>query len=68
MLEAKRVADHETLYEKYVNPQWSRLLDVLQMNVEYARCVGAELHTAEGRRILDFISGYCVHNVRPQPS
>ena len=63
MLEAKRVADHETLYEKYVNPQWSRLLDVLQMNVEYTRCVGAELHTAEGRRILDFISGYCVHNV-----
>lgn len=48
MLEAKRVADHETLYEKYVNPQWSRLLDVLQMNVEYARCVGAELHSPKG--------------------
>ena len=40
MLEAKRVADRETLYEKYVNPQWVRLLDVLQMNVEYTRCVG----------------------------
>jgi ornithine--oxo-acid transaminase len=63
MLEAKRVADRETLYEKYVNPQWVRLLDVLQMNVEYARCIGAELHTTDGRRILDFISGYCVHNV-----
>jgi ornithine--oxo-acid transaminase len=63
MLEAKRVADRETFYEKYVNPQWVRLLDVLQMNVEYARCVGAELHTTDGRRILDFISGYCVHNV-----
>jgi len=63
MLEAKRVADHETPYEKYVNPQWVRLLDVLQMNVEYARCVGAELHTTDGRRILDFISGYCVHNI-----
>jgi 4-aminobutyrate aminotransferase-like enzyme len=63
MLEAKRVADRETLYEKYVNPQWVRLLDVLQMNVEYTRCVGAELQTIDGRRILDFISGYCVHNV-----
>jgi ornithine--oxo-acid transaminase len=40
MLEAKRVVDRETLYEKYVNPQWVRLLDVLQMNVEYTRCVG----------------------------
>jgi ornithine--oxo-acid transaminase len=63
MLEARRVADRETLYERYVNPQWVRLLDVLQMNVEYASCVGAELHRADGRRILDFISGYCVHNV-----
>lgn len=51
------------LYERYVNPQWSRLLDVLQMNVAYVRCNGAELHTADGRTILDFNSGYCVHNV-----
>ena len=63
MLETRRVADRETLYEKYVNPQWARLLDVRQMNLEYARCVGAELHTTDGRRILDFISGFCVHNV-----
>ena len=33
------------------------------MNVEYARCAGSELLTADGRRILDFNSGYCVHNV-----
>ncbi|HEY2104850.1 MAG TPA: aminotransferase class III-fold pyridoxal phosphate-dependent enzyme, partial [Candidatus Binataceae bacterium] len=32
------------------------------MNVRYSRCVGAELHTADGRLILDFNSGYCVHN------
>ena len=63
MLEAKRVADHETLYEKYVNPPWVRLLDVLQMSVEYACCVGAELLTTDGRRIPDFISGYCAHNI-----
>jgi ornithine--oxo-acid transaminase len=63
MPEAKRAADQEMLYERYVNPQWVRLLDVLRMNIDYVRCVGAELHTANGRRILDFISGYCVHNI-----
>jgi len=50
------------LYEKFVNPQWVKLLDVLQMNVQYARCVGCELVTTDGRRMLDFNSGYCVHN------
>ena len=53
----------ENLYERYVNPQWVRLLDVLQMNVSYVRCSGAELHTADNRIILDFNSGYCVHNI-----
>jgi ornithine--oxo-acid transaminase len=33
------------------------------MNVRYRRCLGAELQTDDGRTILDFNSGYCVHNV-----
>jgi 4-aminobutyrate aminotransferase-like enzyme len=49
-------------YEEYVNPQWVALLNVLDMNVSYLRCVGSELFTDDGRRILDFLSGYCVHN------
>ena len=49
-------------YAERVNPAWVRLLDLLQMNVRYERCLGAELFTADGRRILDFLSGYCVHN------
>jgi ornithine--oxo-acid transaminase len=49
-------------YSAHVNPQWVRLLDVLQMNVSYERCAGAELFTTDGRRILDFLSGYCVLN------
>ncbi|MDQ2949720.1 MAG: aminotransferase class III-fold pyridoxal phosphate-dependent enzyme, partial [Acidobacteriota bacterium] len=32
------------------------------MNVRYDHCTGAELHTTDGRTILDFLSGYCVHN------
>jgi ornithine--oxo-acid transaminase len=49
-------------YQEFVNPQWVALLNLLDMNVEYERCSGCELFTKEGRRILDFLSGYCVHN------
>jgi ornithine--oxo-acid transaminase len=51
------------LYRERVNPEWVRLLDVLQMNARYTRCEGTELFTEDGRRILDFLSGYCVHNL-----
>lgn len=50
-------------YGERVNPQWVRLLDLLEMNVRYERCLGAELFTSDGQRIVDFLSGYCVHNV-----
>jgi len=49
-------------YAEHVNPQWVKLLSLLEMNVRYERCEGAELFTSDGRRILDFLSGYCVHN------
>ena len=32
------------------------------MNADYERCSGCELFTTDGRRILDFLSGYSVHN------
>jgi ornithine--oxo-acid transaminase len=54
--------DQDSLYHKNVNPQWVRLLNILQMNVRYTRCRGTVLETDDGRRILDFLSGYCVHN------
>jgi ornithine--oxo-acid transaminase len=50
-------------YSQHVNPQWVKLLDVLALAVRYERCIGAELFTTDGRRILDFLSGYCVHNI-----
>ncbi|MDR3718868.1 MAG: aspartate aminotransferase family protein [Bryobacteraceae bacterium] len=53
----------DELYDRRVNPQWVRLLNALQMNARYTCCSGAELFTADGRRILDFLSGYCVHNI-----
>src|SRR5438309_975264 len=49
-------------YRNFVNPEWARLLSLLGMDVTYRRCLGTELHTDDGRIILDFLSGYCVHN------
>jgi ornithine--oxo-acid transaminase len=49
-------------YQDSVNPQWVRLLNALKLNVRYTRCLGTELYIEDGRRILDFLSGYCVHN------
>ncbi len=49
-------------YADFVNPQWVRLLDLLDMNVRYERCAGAELFSQSGDCYLDFLSGYCVHN------
>ena len=49
-------------YAAHVNPQWVRLLQLLQMDTEYVRCEGVELTAVDGRMLLDFLSGYCVHN------
>src|SRR5579884_2698196 len=54
--------DPGLLYRDHVNPQWAHLLDVLGMNVRYVQCRGTAMHTEDGREILDFLSGYCVHN------
>ena len=34
-----------------------------QTSTPVLRASGAELDTADGRRLLDVLSGYCVHNV-----
>ncbi len=62
MIESPAVLGLEAQYREHVNPQWVHLLNLLQMNVRYVRCTGTELFTGDNRRILDFLSGYCVHN------
>jgi len=57
------VASASALYSDHVNPQWVKLLDMLGMNVRYTRCSGTELFMEDGNCVLDFLSGYCVHNV-----
>ena len=38
------------------------MLTLLGLNEEYERCEGTELYAKDGRKVLDFLSGYCVHN------
>ena len=49
-------------YAEYVNPQWARLLQLLEMDADYVECRGETLRTSDGRTILDFVSYYCVYN------
>lgn len=57
------IADRgQEFYARHVNPEWAKLVNLFQMNLHYTHCRGAELETVEGRTILDFLSGYCVHN------
>jgi len=56
-------ANFEEQYVSGVNPHWVRLLKLLQMNVRYERCSGSELLTTSGEKIIDCLSGYCVHNL-----
>jgi ornithine--oxo-acid transaminase len=63
MLNSAPAASLASDYTTYVNPRWAALLNLLQMNVKYDRCFATELFTADGRRILDYLSGYCVHNI-----
>jgi len=61
LIEVSKVSSVES-YSGHVNPEWVRLLRLLQMDAQYVRCEGTELVTETGRRILDYLSGYCVHN------
>ena len=63
MTAATNASESVQTYVDHVNPQWVRLLKLLQMQTEYTVCSGAELHTAQGDVLLDFLSGYCVHNI-----
>jgi len=53
----------DELYARHVNPQWVKLFNTLGMNVGYDSCRGTELRTRDNRKILDFLSGYCVYNM-----
>ena len=47
MTAATQTSESIQTYIDHVNPQWARLLNLLQMQTEYTVCSGAELHTAQ---------------------
>ena len=58
--------DHDNACQMYagrVNKQWVKFLNLLDMNVNYTRCIGSKLYTDAGDCYTDFLSGYCVQNV-----
>jgi ornithine--oxo-acid transaminase len=57
---AARGAEAFALHERYVNPQMPRVLRTIGFDVDYVRADGAYLFDREGRRYLDFLSGFGV--------
>jgi hypothetical protein len=52
MAAASGTSESVQTYVDHVNPQWVRLLRLLQMQTEYTLCAGTELHTAGGDVVL----------------
>jgi ornithine--oxo-acid transaminase len=56
----ERHGENSRLHARYVNPQMSRLLKTIGFDRVYVRGEGCYLFDAEGRRYLDFLSGFGV--------
>jgi len=59
----ERQGEQLDLHRKHVNPALSRVLQIIDYDVTYARGEGAYLFDREGRRYLDLLSGYGVYQL-----
>ncbi len=57
---AERRGDKVALFERYLNPQLSKVLKTLGFDANYVRAEGAYLFDAEDNRYLDLLSGFGV--------
>src|SRR2546423_3342420 len=57
---AQRGSEAFALHERYLNPQMPRVLRTIGFDADYVRAEGAYLFDREGRRYLDFLSGFGV--------
>jgi ornithine--oxo-acid transaminase len=57
---AQRGREAFALHERYLNPQMPRVLRTIGFDADYVRAEGAYLFDREGRRYLDFLSGFGV--------
>jgi acetylornithine/succinyldiaminopimelate/putrescine aminotransferase len=51
------------LWERFINPDYIKLLKALNFGREFVQAEGVRLHDNSGREYLDFLSGFGVHNV-----
>jgi acetylornithine/succinyldiaminopimelate/putrescine aminotransferase len=57
----QRHGENFTLHTRYLNPQLTRVLETLGFDRFYVRGEGCYLFDADGRRYLDFLSGFGVY-------
>ena len=57
---AERRGEKVELFERYLNPQLSKVLKTLGFDADYVRAEGAYLFDADGNRYLDLLSGFGV--------
>ncbi len=57
---ARRGSEAFALHERYLNPQMPKVLRTIGFDADYVRAEGAHLYDRDGRRYLDFLSGFGV--------
>ncbi|MDH4128726.1 MAG: aspartate aminotransferase family protein [Spirochaetota bacterium] len=62
MVDSRRSENYE-LHEKYINPQFVKVLRTIGFDRGYIKGEGAFLYDANGQRFYDFLSGYGVFNM-----
>lgn len=60
---ARRGGENFDLFHDYINPHFVQLLGLVGFGRRFVSSSGFELVDDEGRRYLDFLSGYGVHNI-----
>ena len=59
----ERQAERAELHRRHVNPALSKVLQIIDYDVDYVRGDGAYLHDREGKRYLDLLAGYGVYQL-----
>ncbi len=59
----ERAGQNHDLHERYINPQFSKVLKTIGFNRNYVRAHGPFLYDDKGDEYLDFLSGYGVFSI-----
>ena len=59
----ERLGEAYDLHRRHINPQFVRVLEVIGFDRNYVSGKGATLVDAQGKEVLDFLSGFGVFNI-----